>query len=69
MNAKLLKLIQDNLDTRDKRFMFLKILYPSFVHRIELEGSTLDFSVRLCLEFEKQNKINELEMYINKYLI
>lgn len=69
MNAELLKLIQDNLDTRDKRFMFLKIIYPEFVHRVYLEGATLDFSVRLYLEFEKQNRLNELETYIKQYLV
>lgn len=68
MDSNLLKLIQDNLDTRDKRFMFLKIVFPTIVHRIDLEGATLDFSVRLHLEFEKQNRLNELEMYIKQYL-
>lgn len=67
MDAEILKRIQTNLDTRDKRFMFIKILWPRMVHRVDLEGATLDFSVRLYLEFKKAGLINDLNHSLSTY--
>jgi len=34
------EIMRKNLDTRDKRFMFLRIFFPKLIHQINLEGST-----------------------------
>jgi len=40
MKESVIKVLSKELDTRDKRYMFLKLEFPKFVSRIDLEGSS-----------------------------
>jgi hypothetical protein len=63
----LIKAIETHLDTRDKRFMFLKICFKDLVSRIQLEGSAHDVAWNIYSEFEKQQMLGSLMACINSY--
>lgn len=54
-NEELQKMMQKELDTRDKRYMFLRINFPQHVHRINIEGSTYQACMNIEDHFKKQN--------------
>ena len=65
---KLVEVIIKELDTRDKRFMFLKCMFshvPSLVGRINLEGSSYNSAWEIYFEFEKQNMLGSLIACMN----
>jgi len=57
----MVKEIAKELNTHDKRYMFLKIFFPRLVSRINLEGSSDNVAYFMVDEFIKQNMIQELE--------
>jgi len=61
----LIEALQTHLDTRDKRFMFLKIEFKDFVSRINLEGSAHDTAWNIYSEFEKNQMLGSLMACIN----
>jgi len=61
----LIKALCNYLDTRDKRFMFLKILFPILAYKINLEGSIKNTSWEIYNEFEKQEMLESLIMGLN----
>jgi hypothetical protein len=63
----LIKAIETHLDTRDKRFMFLKICFKDLVSRIQLEGPAHDVAWNIYSEFEKQQMLGSLMACINSY--
>jgi hypothetical protein len=64
---KIVEKIESILDTRDKRFMFLKIAFPRLVLRIQLEGSAHETAYSIYFEFEKQGMIGSLVAHLNNY--
>ena len=61
----LIKDISNYLNTHDKRYMFLKILFPRLVTRVKLEGSCDDVSFWIVDEAIKLNILDSLEEHIN----
>ena len=61
----LIDAIGTQLDTRDKRFMFLKIHFPKSVNRIQLEGSAHETACEIFFEFEKRDMIGSLIASLN----
>jgi hypothetical protein len=61
----LIDALADKLDTRDKRYMFLKLEFKDFVSRINLEGSAHDTAWNIYSEFEKQNMLGSLMAHMN----
>jgi hypothetical protein len=49
------------LNTHDKRYMFLRVLFPQYVSRINLEGSSLETCYRIVDYFLKSGTYSELE--------
>jgi hypothetical protein len=65
---KLVEAIIKELDTRDKRFMFLKCMFPhvpSLVGRIDLEGSSYSSAWEIYFEFDKQGMVGSLMACMN----
>lgn len=62
----LMKKIEDHLETHDKRYMFIKIFYPTMLSRVNLEGSSHSCSSAIYFFFEKQQLLKQLEKDINK---
>lgn len=63
----LIEALQTHLDTRDKRFMFLKITFKDSVPRINLEGSSHEVAWNIYTEFEKQCMLGSLMACMNSY--
>lgn len=61
----LLKALEDILDTRDKRYMFLRMEFPNLIPYIQLEGSAQNTSFNIYIEFEKQGMIGSLIATLN----
>lgn len=61
MNKKLLLAIEKELDTRDKRFMFLKLEFPSLVLYAKLEGNIAECAASIYNEFGRLNKLEKLQ--------
>lgn len=57
--------IQNHLDTRDKRFMFLKCMFPKSVAVIELEGSARHTALNIYTHFKRQNMRGSLAACMN----
>ena len=57
---KVLKAIQDILDTRDKRYMFLRMEFKRLVPLINLEGTPINVSWNIYEEFRKQGMVGSL---------
>jgi hypothetical protein len=49
------------LNTHDKRYMFLRVLFPQYVSRINLEGPPLETCYRIVDYFLKSGTYSELE--------
>jgi hypothetical protein len=65
---KLIDAMVKELDTRDKRFMFLKCSFPHIprvLGRINLEGSSYESAWSIYSEFEKQCMIGSLMACMN----
>ena len=62
---RLIEALQTHLDTRDKRFMFLKIEFRDLVSQINLEGSAVDTAWNIFSELEKQQMLGSLMACIN----
>ena len=61
----LIEAIAEHLDTRDKRYMFLRIFFRDLVSRIQIEGSPMDTAWNIYSEFEKQQMDGSLMACIN----
>jgi hypothetical protein len=63
----LIEALENHLDTRDKRFMFLKCLFRNVVpiSTIKLEGSAREAAWSIFEAFEKQNMLGSLMACIN----
>jgi len=61
----LLSALETNLDTRDKRYMFLRITFKKLVASIDLEGSSRQAACNIYYEFEKQNMLGSLIACLN----
>lgn len=58
--------LQNHLDTRDKRFMFLKCMFPKSAPVIELEGSSRHTALNIYTHFRLQNMRGSLAACMNK---
>ena len=67
MKEEIKTLLENNLDTRDKRFMFLKIKFPRLVSRINLEGSISQVSFDILEEFKKQELLENLLIELKRH--
>lgn len=56
-----------HLDTRDKRFMFLKIFFPQSLPSINIEGSPRQTCTSIYFHFDRQGMKNELAKILNKH--
>lgn len=63
----LLNALSDNLDTRDKRFMFLKCMFKDSISisKICLEGPSFITSWNIYEEFRKQQMLGSLIACMN----
>ena len=59
--------IENQLDTRDKRFMFLKILFPDDLPMINIEGSPRETAINIVDRFIKNDSICEFEKQFFKH--
>ena len=64
----LIKALEIELDTRDKRFMFLRMEFKELVSKINLEGSAHSVALNIYYEFEKQEMIGSLMACLNSKL-
>ena len=62
-------LMQKELDTRDKRYMFLKILFPKVLPIINIEGSTNNAVYEIIHYFRKngEESLKEFQDTVIKY--
>jgi hypothetical protein len=61
----LLIALESSLDTRDKRYMFLRMEFKRLVARIDLEGSSMQTAYNIYNEFEKQCMLGSLISCLN----
>jgi len=61
----LITALSEYLDTRDKRFMFLKIEFPDLLPMIMIEGSQLSVAREIYFMFEKQSMLGSLIATMN----
>jgi excinuclease UvrABC nuclease subunit len=61
----LIDAIIEHLDTRDKRYMFLKIFFKDLIPRIQIEGSPIETSWNIYSEFDKQQMVGSLMACMN----
>lgn len=52
--------LEKELDTRDKRYMFLRLEFKDFLYNLNIEGSPRDIAWDIYRYFEKQCMIGEL---------
>ena len=64
----LIQALENTLDTRDKRFMFIKMEFRTLVARIRLEGSAHEAAWEIYCEFEKQYILDLLIATLNAKL-
>jgi hypothetical protein len=62
---KIISVIETQLDTRDKRFMYLKIQFPRLVSKIQLEDNSYQAANNIYWEFEKQGMVGSLVASLN----
>jgi hypothetical protein len=67
MDMNMVHRIEKELDTRDKRYMFLKLMFPDDLPMINIEGSPRETAVNIVDRFIKNNSICELETIFLKY--
>ena len=61
----LLNVIETILDTRDKRYMFLRMEFKKILPMIDLEGSPRQTAWNIYCEFEKHSMLGSLIATIN----
>lgn len=61
----LIAALQRELDTRDKRFMFIKICFKEILPNIDLEGSPRGAAWNIYSEFQKQQMLGSLIASLN----
>ena len=59
--------IELELDTRDKRFMFFKLLFPDDLPFINLEGTPREVSSNILQRFKRNEAIDNLETALFSY--
>jgi hypothetical protein len=59
--------IEKELDTRDKRYMFLKLLFPEELPMINLEGSPREAALNIVDRFIKNDLICDFEKEFFKH--
>jgi hypothetical protein len=59
--------IEKNLDTRDKRYMFLKLLFPEELPMINIEGSPRETAMNIVDRFIKNDLICDFEEIFFKH--
>lgn len=64
----LVKAIEKELDTTDKRIMFLRLEFPKRLRYIRIEGSGNVFSTHLIGEFKKNGMVLDLVRVMNDKL-
>jgi len=64
----LIKALETTLDTRDKRYMFMRMEFREHVARIDLEGSSHQAAWNIYCEFEKQCMLGSLILALNARL-
>lgn len=64
----LIAALSKELDTRDKRYMFLRMEFPKLVSRINLEGSAEQTAWNIYEEFDKQRMLGSLMACMNSRL-
>lgn len=64
----LIEALETVLDTRDKRFMFLRMEFRDVVSRINLEGSAHETAWNIYEEFRKQGMRGSLIACLNARL-
>lgn len=64
-NKELIHAIERELDTTDKRIMFLRLEFPDRLRYIRLEGCGNIFSTHLVSEFRKNGMVSALCKVMN----
>jgi len=64
----LIEALETKLDTRDKRYMFIRMEFKTLVARIDLEGSSHQAAWNIYSEFEKQCLLGSLIASLNAKL-
>lgn len=64
----LLNALETQLDTRDKRYMFLRMEFKRLVAQIDLEGSSKQTAWNIYDQFEKQSMLGSLIACLNAKL-
>jgi hypothetical protein len=62
---KLIDAIAKELDTRDKRYMFIRMEFPTLVSKINIEGSADNAAWNIYEEFAKQQMLGSLMACMN----
>jgi hypothetical protein len=66
---KTLDIMTSNLDTRDKRFMFLKICFPEVIPYVNIEGSPKNACFAIYNELGKRGYLPELEKKLQEIFV
>ena len=64
----LLNALETQLDTRDKRYMFIRMEFKILVAQIDLEGSSKQTAWNIYDQFEKQGMLGSLIACLNAKL-
>jgi hypothetical protein len=64
----LIEALAKHLDTRDKRFMFLKICFEDLLYQINIEGSPIETSWNIYSAFDRNCMLGSLMAAMNSYL-
>ena len=65
---KLVEFLCNCLDSRDKRYMFLRLEFPKVISHIQLDGSAHYVSWQIIFEFENRNMLGSLIATLNAKL-
>ena len=57
----------ENIETHDKRYMFLKILFPDLLPNINIEGSAWRAAHEIYFHFQNQQMLGSLCATLNSY--
>ena len=61
----IIKALEKELDTRDKRYMFLRLEFSDLLSRIVIEGSAFECAWNIYKYFEKSNMLGSLTATLN----
>lgn len=64
----LITALESILDTREKRYMFLRMEFKELLPGIDLEGSSRNTAWNIYDEFRKQSMLSSLVAHLNKKL-